>query len=85
MLNDLNLRGNSIAEIDIQEFTLTVPDRLKHRISVIMESGDISSISLGILYGVLKTYELDLQQRKLGFGKVITVSSSVVLVTKNQS
>ena len=67
------------------EFALTVPDRLKHMISVIMESRDITSISLGILYGVLKTCELDLQQRKLGFGKVITVSSSVVLVTKNQS
>ena len=50
-----------------------------------MESGDITSIYLGILYGVLKTCEHDLQQRKLGFGKVITVSSSVILVTKNQS
>ena len=47
-----------------------------------MESRDITSISLGILYGVLKTRELDLQQRKLGFGKVITISSSVVLVTQ---
>ena len=52
---------------------------------MIVESRDITSISLGILYGVLKTCELDLQQRKIGFGKVITVSSSVVLVTKNQS
>ena len=63
----------------------TVPDQLKHQILVIMESRDITSISLGILYGVLKTGELDLQQRKLGFGKVIAVNSSVVLVTKNQS
>ena len=57
---------------------ITVPDRLNHMISVIMESGDITSLSLGILYGVLKTCELDLQQRNLGFGKVITVISSVV-------
>ena len=47
-----------------------------------MESGDITSLYLGIQYGVLKICELDLQQRKLVFGKVVPVSLSIVLVTK---
>ena len=46
---------------DKQDFVLTVPERLKHMSSVIMESEDITSLSLGIQYGVLKICELDLQ------------------------
>ena len=47
-----------------------------------MESKYITSLSLGIQYGVLKICEVDLEQRKLVIGKVTDVSSSVVLVTK---
>ena len=65
LINDLKLHDKyyEIEEINMK-FLLTFPDHLEHRISAIREGRNMGTISLETLYGILKTYELDLFQKR---------------------
>ncbi|KAL8092799.1 hypothetical protein AgCh_034883 [Apium graveolens] len=69
------------AEVDLK-FLLALPDHLEHKISAIRERRDLSRITLKILYGILKTYELEMLQRKsikANYGYVVDGSSALVV------
>ena len=60
LINKLNLQGKFYTQKEInRKFLLTLPTHLEHRITAIRESRDMNEVSLKILYGVLKTYELE--------------------------
>ncbi|KAK1387453.1 hypothetical protein POM88_015631 [Heracleum sosnowskyi] len=69
LINDLNLNGKhyTIKEIN-EKFLLTLPIHLEHRISAIIEARDLGEISLERLYGVLKTYDSNLDVIDAEFG-----------------
>ena len=64
LLNDLQLHGKFYEEKEINlMFLLTLPNNFKHRVLVIREGRDMSKVTVKTLYGVLKTYELELFQK----------------------
>ena len=63
------------------KFLLTLPDHLERKISAIREGRDLSKITLQTLYGILKTYELEIYQRRTmqtSIGKLENVSSALI-------
>ncbi|KAL8088588.1 hypothetical protein AgCh_038388 [Apium graveolens] len=85
LINNLDINGKyySIREVN-KKFLLTLPTHLEHRITAIRKARDLSEISLERLYGVLKTYELELIQQKEVYGKGRVVSTSTALVAEEQ-
>ncbi|KAL8119364.1 hypothetical protein AgCh_016764 [Apium graveolens] len=64
------------------EFLITLPDHLEHKISAIGEGRDLSRVTLEVLYGILKTYELEMIQRqslRSGQGHVVDGSSALIV------
>ena len=81
LINNLNLHGKfyTIREIN-RKFLLTLPVHLEHRITAIRESRDMNEVSLEIIYGVLKTYELEqIQQKEIyRHGRVDNTSTGLI-------
>ncbi|KAL8088286.1 hypothetical protein AgCh_038169 [Apium graveolens] len=82
LLNDLQLHDIYYGAKKVNlKFLLTVPDHLEQKISAIREGRDLSRITLEVLYGILKTYELEMIQRKSlrsGQGNVVDGSSALI-------
>ncbi|KAL8119911.1 hypothetical protein AgCh_017145 [Apium graveolens] len=65
LINDLQLHDKYYEAEEMNlKFFLTLPDHLEQKISAIREGRDLSRITLEVLYGILKTYELEMIQRK---------------------
>ncbi|KAL8104912.1 hypothetical protein AgCh_028905 [Apium graveolens] len=73
MINDLQLHDKYYEAEEVNlKFLLTLPDHLE----------DLSRITLEVLYGILKTYELEMIQRKslrIGQGHVVDGSSALIV------
>ncbi|KAL8154998.1 hypothetical protein AgCh_000387 [Apium graveolens] len=86
--NDLQLHEKYYEAEEVNlNFLLTLPDHLEQKISAIREGRDLSRITLEFLYGILKTYELEMIQRKSlrsGQGHVVD-GSSALIVNKSQT
>ncbi|KAL8108664.1 hypothetical protein AgCh_024938 [Apium graveolens] len=83
LINDLQLHDKfyDVEEVNLK-FLLTLPDHLEQKISAIREGRDLSRITLEVLYGVLKTYELEMIQKKSlrdGQGYVMDGSSALIV------
>ncbi|KAL8131841.1 hypothetical protein AgCh_007668 [Apium graveolens] len=83
LINDLQLHDKfyDVEEVNLK-FLLALPDHLEQKISAIREGRDLSRITLEVLYGVLKTYELEMIQKKslrAGQGYVLDGSSAVIV------
>ena len=83
LINDLQLHDKyyDAEEVNLK-FLLTLPDHLEQKISAIKEGRDLSRITLEVLYGILKTYELEMIQRnslRAGQGHVKDGSSALVV------
>lgn len=65
LINDLLLHGKyyEVKEINIK-FMLTLADHLEHKVATIMEGRNLYKLTLETMYGILKTYELTLFQKK---------------------
>ena len=88
LINDLQLHDKYYEAEEVNlKFLLTLPDHLERKNSAIREGRDLSRITLEVLYGILKTYELEMIQRKLlraGQGHVVD-SSSALIVNEGQT
>ena len=68
---------------------LTLPSHLEHKISSIRERDDINDMSIEILYGKLKTHEMEQEQRQIIYGpgavdnKNTTLLKTTTLVIRN--
>ncbi|KAK1397704.1 hypothetical protein POM88_007567 [Heracleum sosnowskyi] len=64
------------------KFLLTLPDHLEHKTTAIREGRDLNNITFETLYGILKSYELELfQKRAIHSGtrnKMANMSSALV-------
>ncbi|KAL8089739.1 hypothetical protein AgCh_039288 [Apium graveolens] len=83
LINDLQLHDKfyDVEEVNLK-FLLTIPDHLEQKIFAIREGRDLSRITLEVLYGVLKTYELEMIQKKTlraGQGYVMDGSSALIV------
>jgi len=83
LINDLQLHDKfyDVEEVNLK-FLLTLPDHLEQKISAIREGRDLSRITLEVLYGVLKTYELEMIQKKslrASQGYVMDGSSALIV------
>ncbi|KAL8095602.1 hypothetical protein AgCh_036862 [Apium graveolens] len=83
LINDLQLHDKfyDVEEVNLK-FLLTLPDHLEQKISAIREGRDLSRITPEVLYGVLKTYELEMIQKKslrVGQGYVLDGSSALIV------
>ncbi|KAL8090750.1 hypothetical protein AgCh_039990 [Apium graveolens] len=83
LINDLQLHDKfyDVEEVNLK-FLLTLPDHLEQKISAIREGRDLSRITLEVLYRVLKTYELEMIQKKslrAGQGYVMDGSSALIV------
>ena len=82
LINDLQLHGKYYEAHEINlKFLLTLPDHLEQKISAIREGRDLSKMTLEVLYGILKTYELEMLQRKSmksHQGHTVDVSSALI-------
>ncbi|KAL8116147.1 hypothetical protein AgCh_022592 [Apium graveolens] len=83
LINDLQLHDKYYEAEEVNlKFLLTLPDHLEQKISAIREGIDLSRITLEVLYGILKTYELEMIQRKSlrsGQGHVVDGSSALIV------
>ena len=83
LINDLQLHDKYYEAEEVNlNFLLTLPDHLEQKISAIRERRDLSRITLEVLYGILKTYELEMIQRKslrTGQGHVVDGSSALIV------
>ncbi|KAL8157376.1 hypothetical protein AgCh_002177 [Apium graveolens] len=83
LINDLQLHDKYYEAEEVNlKFLLTLPDHLKQKISAIREGRELSRIILEVLYGILKTYKLEIIQRKLlrsGQGHVVDGSSALIV------
>ncbi|KAL8110822.1 hypothetical protein AgCh_026529 [Apium graveolens] len=83
LINDLQLHDKfyDVEEVNLK-FLFTLPDHLEQKISAIREGRDLSGITLEVLYGVLKTYKLEMIQKKslrAGQGYVMDGSSALIV------
>ena len=63
-VNELQLNGKTYSTKELNmKFLLTVPNHLEPRVNALRER-DLSKISYDVLYGVLKTHELELIQKR---------------------
>ncbi|KAL8103331.1 hypothetical protein AgCh_027774 [Apium graveolens] len=83
LINDLQLHDKYYEAKEVNlKFLLTLPDHLEQKISAIREGRDLSRITLKVLYGILKTYELEMIQRKslrTGQGHVVDGSGALII------
>ncbi|KAL8134684.1 hypothetical protein AgCh_009639 [Apium graveolens] len=83
LINDLQLHEKYYEAEEVNlKFLLTLPDHLEQKISAIREGRDLSRITLEVLYGILKIYELEKIQRKSlrsVHGHVVDGSSALII------
>ncbi|KAL8103584.1 hypothetical protein AgCh_027964 [Apium graveolens] len=83
LINDLQLYKQYYEAEEVNlKFFLTLPDHLEQKISAIGEGRDLSRITLKVFYGILKSYELEMIQRKSlrsGQGHVVDGSSALIV------
>ncbi|XP_074353373.1 uncharacterized protein LOC141692429 [Apium graveolens] len=64
LINDLQLHEKFYEAEEVNlKFLLTLLDHLEQKISAIREERYLGRINLEVLYGILKTYELEMKQR----------------------
>ncbi|KAL8132490.1 hypothetical protein AgCh_008109 [Apium graveolens] len=84
LINDLQLHDKYYETEAVNlKFLLTLPDHLEQKISSIREGRDLSRMTLEVLHGILKTYELEMIQRKslrAGQGHIVDGSSALVFI-----
>ena len=82
LINDLQLHNKYYETKEVNlKFLLTLPDHLESKISAIREGRDLNKITFQTLYGILKTYELEIYQRRTmqtNRGKLENVSSALI-------
>ncbi|KAL8133773.1 hypothetical protein AgCh_009008 [Apium graveolens] len=83
LINDLQLHDKYYKAEEVNlKFLLTQPDHLEQKISAIREGRDLSRMILEVLYGILKTYEPEMIQRKslrAGQGHIVDGSSTLMV------
>ncbi|KAL8092001.1 hypothetical protein AgCh_034325 [Apium graveolens] len=83
LINDLQLYDKYYEAEEVNlKFFLALPGHFEQKISAIREGRDLIQMTLKILYGILKTYELELLQRKslkANQGHVVDGSSALVV------
>ncbi|KAL8149628.1 hypothetical protein AgCh_006582 [Apium graveolens] len=83
LINDLQLHDKYYEAEEVNlKFLFTLPDHLEQKISAIREGRDLIRITLEVLYGILKTYELEMIQRKslrVGQEHVVDGSSALII------
>ncbi|KAL8155394.1 hypothetical protein AgCh_000686 [Apium graveolens] len=88
LINNLQLHDKYYEAEEVNlKFLLTLPDHLEQKISAIREGRDLSRMTLEVLYGILKTYELEMIQRKSlrASQEHIVNGSSALFVNNSQS
>ncbi|KAL8108544.1 hypothetical protein AgCh_024854 [Apium graveolens] len=89
IINDLQLHDKYYEAEEVNmKFLLALPDHLEQKISTIREGRDLSRMTLEVLYGILKTYELEMLQRnslKENHGHVVDGSSALVVHDSEKS
>ena len=61
LINDLQLNDKYYEAEEVNlKFLLALPDHLEWKISTIGEGRDLNRMTLEVLYGILKTYELEI-------------------------
>ena len=60
---------------------LTLPHHVEHRVSSIRKRDDFNTMSLEKLYGKLKTYEIEQEQRVIFYGQGTVESKNATLHT----
>ncbi|KAK1397160.1 hypothetical protein POM88_007023 [Heracleum sosnowskyi] len=83
LLTELQIHGKYYDRKELNvKFLLTLPDHLEHKTTAIREGRDLNTITFETLYGILKSYELELfQKRAIQSGtrnKMANMSSALV-------
>ncbi|KAK1365736.1 hypothetical protein POM88_041297 [Heracleum sosnowskyi] len=83
LLPELQIHGKYYDRKELNvKFLLTLPDHLEHKTTAIREGRDLKNITFETLYGILKSYELELfQKRAIQSGtrnKMANMSSALV-------
>ncbi|KAK1373504.1 hypothetical protein POM88_029697 [Heracleum sosnowskyi] len=83
LLTELQIHGKYYDRKELNvKFLLTLPDHLEHKTTAIREGRDLNNITFETLYGILKSYELELfQKRAIQSGtrnKMANMSSALV-------
>ena len=80
LLNKLSIHGKNypLRETN-KKFMLTLPHHVEHRVSSIRERDDFNTMSLEKLYGKLKTYEMEQEQRVIIYGQGTVDSKNAAL------
>ncbi|KAK1373475.1 hypothetical protein POM88_029668 [Heracleum sosnowskyi] len=83
LLTELHIHGKYYDKKELNvKFLLTLPDHLEHKTTAIREGRDLNNITFETLYGILKSYELELfQKRAIQSGtrnKMANMSSALV-------
>ena len=81
LLNELSIQGKTypLRETN-RKFMLTLPYHVEHKISAIRERDDIHTMSLEKLYGKLRTYEMEQEQRVIIYGSGTVDSKNTALL-----
>ncbi|KAK1365156.1 hypothetical protein POM88_040717 [Heracleum sosnowskyi] len=84
LINELKLYDKHYETEELNmKFLLTLPDHLEPRISSLKER-DLTKIGFDVLYGVLKTYELELfQKRSIQAKQGLVANTSCALIADN--
>lgn len=83
LLNVLSLVGKEYGnEKSNMEFLLAVPEKWYLKITTIRDNNDLDNMSLNEVYGIFKTYELGMHQRKNRKG---SKAKSVALTLEEKS
>ena len=89
LINDLQLHDKYYEAEEVNlKFLLALPNHLEQKISAIREERDLSRITLEVLYGILKTYELEMMQRKslkAHHGHIVDGSSALIINDREES
>ncbi|KAK1366507.1 hypothetical protein POM88_042068 [Heracleum sosnowskyi] len=83
LLTELQIHGKYYDRKELNvKFLLTLPDHLEHKTTAIREGRDLNNITFETLYGILKSYKLELfQKRAIQSGtrnKMANMSSALV-------
>lgn len=81
LLNELSIQGKvyPIRETN-RKFMLTLPHHVEHRASSIRERIDFNTMSLEMIYGKLRTYEMEQEQRVISYGPGTVDSKNTALL-----
>ena len=80
LLNELTLHGKTYPQKEInRKFSFVMPPHLVVKTETIRERSDFRTMTLEKLFGKLKTFEMELEQRKIIYGGGSTESKSMAL------